>query len=101
MFVEKQESKKNKVKDLLQNLMLFFINKNAIYGAPEEGRIVFARMKTPDNEIPWDDEEGFMAYDLIQAVKNKEKQNTFSAKDLPHINIIDRDNAENILINYV
>lgn len=84
------------------NLILFFTHKNKIFGAPEESRIVFARMKSPndDEEMPedWADDANFSAYDLIQALSGNSTESLFSMNDLPKIDVITRDKAENMLM---
>lgn len=96
-----QENKDNqKIKNLLdgQNLIMFFTKNNKLFGAPEESRIVFAKMKNPegDEDMPdnWEEEANFMAYDLINALTGQNKESIFTAKDLPLIKILDRDQME-------
>lgn len=101
LFVEnkKKAEQQNKVKNIIdgQNLIMFFKHNNKTFGAPEDSRIVFARMKNPDDEIP-EDEVNFPAYDLLQALNGDSTESSFSANDLPDINIITRDEAENELM---
>src|SRR5581483_4126086 len=74
----KKEARHNKVKSIIdgKNLIMFFKKNGSIFGAPEESRIVFARMKNPD-ETPddWDDEANFNAFDLIKALSGDATEN--------------------------
>lgn len=96
--------KRGKIKSLLdgQNLIMFFSKDNRFFGAPEESRIVFAKMKNPegDEDMPdnWEEEANFMAFDLMSALSGKNTQNIFSAKDLPLIKVLDRDHMEKHLM---
>jgi len=96
------EEKEQKVKNLLngQNLILFFTSGNGIFGAPEESRVIFAKMKSPDQDTAedWVDDANFAAFDLAKALQGKETENLFGIKDLDSIKIIDRDKAEKMLM---
>ena len=99
---EKSE-KQGKVRSIIdgKNLIMFFKNGNSIFGAPEESRIVFARMKSPDiNDEPenWEGDARFNAFDLVKALGGNSVENLFSMKDLPNIDVITRDEAEGELM---
>jgi len=101
----KDHAKKNKITNILdgQNLIMFFSKNDRFFGAPEESRIVFAKMKDPggNEDMPnnWEDEANFMAFDLMNALTGKDTQNIFSAKDLPEIKVLDRDHMEKHLMH--
>lgn len=100
----KDDQKRNKIKSLLdgQNLIMFFTKDNKLFGAPEESRIVFAKMMNPkgDEDMPdnWEDAANFMAFDLMNALAGQNTGNIFSAKDLPLIKVLDRDKMEKKLL---
>ncbi len=96
---KKNDKKQGKVKSIIdgKNLIMFFRKGDSIFGAPEDSRIVFARMVNPDDEVPSDD-SNFSAFDLIQALNGNSVENLFSAQDVPQIDIITRDEAENQLM---
>ena len=100
-FIEdkKNDAKQGKVKSIIdgKNLIMFFRKGDSIFGAPEDSRIVFARMMHPDDDVPSDD-SNFSAFDLIQALNGNSVENLFSAQDVPQIDIITRDEAENQLM---
>jgi len=90
-----------KVKSLIEgnNLVLFFKTEGKIYGAPEGGRVTFAKMKSPDDDLPkgWVKDANFVAYDLERAIKGQKVERVFSEKDLDGIKVIEQEKAEKIL----
>ena len=96
------ENKLQKVNKLIDGdkFILFFKHKNKIFGAPEESRIVFARMKNPDSDMPknWEDDASFSAFDLIKSLSGDSVENLFSMNDLPEIDVITRNEVENSLM---
>jgi hypothetical protein len=100
----KNHAKRNKITNILdgQNLIMFFSKDERFFGAPEESRIVFAKMKDPegDEDMPdnWEDEANFMAFDLMHSLIGQNTQNIFSAKDLSKIKVLDRDHMEKHLM---
>ena len=100
---KKKAEKQGKVKNIIdgKNLIMFFKKGDSIFGAPEESRIVFARMKNPDDDdMPedWGDDASFSAFDLVKALGGDGVENLFSLKDLPDIDIITRDEIEHSLM---
>lgn len=97
-----EEDKSSKIDNIIngQNLILFFKKDNNIFGAPEESRLIFAKMKNPDEDVTddWATEAKFSAFDLMQALMGKEVQNLFSSVDIPKIQIIDDNKAKKILL---
>ena len=102
LWLEDKESKHNKVQSLVngQNLILFFTKNSALFGAPEESRLVFAKMKSPDEDMPdgWEDEANFIAFDLMRALAGERIENMFGKKDLNDIKIIDPEKAATMLM---
>lgn len=73
-------------------LVFFFKKDNKIFGANENNRLTFAKMKNPDKkERPWAEEATFSALDLEDKELNKL---IFSKKDLDSIKIISQKEAE-------
>ena len=98
---KKKDAKQGKVKDIIdgKNLIMFFRKSNSLFGAPEDSRIVFARIMNPDTDDgPLPPDAKFNAFDLIQALNGNAVQNVFSAADMPNMNVITRDDAENQLM---
>lgn len=102
-WFEAHEGKKQKVRSLIDGhaLIMFFTKGEGIFGAPEESRLVFAKMKNPDDDMSdgWQDEANFAAFDLIKALAGDKVENLFSTKDLGKIKVIDKDKAEEMLMN--
>jgi hypothetical protein len=90
-----------KVKSLIEgnSLVLFFQMEDKVYGAPEGGRVTFAKMKSPDDDLPegWIKDANFVAYDLGKAVKGEKVERVFSEKDLGGIKVIEQEKAEDLL----
>jgi hypothetical protein len=78
------------------NLILFFQKDGELFGAPEESRVTFARLKNPepDDAPGFQDEASFIALNLIDALIGKMNQSVFGFKDLPKIKILDREDCE-------
>lgn len=89
------KEKENKIKNLLdgQNFIIFFKKGDKIFGAPEEGRIVYASLMNPtDEEMPpgWEKDASFPAFDLISSLAGNPIETLFTHKDLPNIEVIDK-----------
>jgi len=101
-WFEAHEAKKQKVSSLIDGhgLIMFFTRGADLFGAPEESRMVFAKMKTPDEETTtgWGDEANFAAFDLLKALTGDKVENLFGKKDLSKIKVIDKDKAEEMLM---
>jgi hypothetical protein len=97
-----QEEKKNQIRRMVdgENLILFFKKDGDVFGAPEESRVVFARMKNPDDETPegWLDDANFIAVNLVKAMQGDKTTHMFSSKDLKSIKVVDKDAVEGLLM---
>jgi hypothetical protein len=100
---EEKKNKKDDVKKLLdgKGYILFFKKDNDLFGAPEESRILFSKMKNPDDDdMDWgENEEQFSAMNLLKALQGEDQPDLFSQEDIPQIKVVDRDEAENHLCN--
>ncbi len=98
--VLEEEAKENKVRSLLDGLILFFRKNSLLFGAPEESRVTFARLKNPekDDVSGFQDEATFMALNLIDALMGKNSQSLFGYKDLNSIKVLGKDQCEKILL---
>lgn len=98
---KKKAEKQSKVKSIIdgKNLIMFFKKGDSLFGAPEESRIVYAQMRNPDDDWAGStDDANFSAFDLIQALSGNSAENVFSMNDLPQIDVITRDEAEDSLM---
>jgi hypothetical protein len=75
--------------------IMFFRRGDDLFGAPEESRLTFAKIKSEDDDITdqWRQEAKFIAINLIQALLGQTTQNLFGLKDIPGLKLIDRENA--------
>jgi len=107
VFMENVEHEITKFLDHKQLLMFFRYPEGAkddgkeakLYGAAEDGRLGFARMKSPNPEDPEEYQDNFTAYDLkslLNHTEDKDEVETikiFDRKDLKKIKIISKDDA--------
>jgi hypothetical protein len=93
-----------KIKSLIdgRGLILFFKKGDDVFGCDEDSRVLFAKMKNPkdDEDLPknWDDDASFMANNLSRAIRGESTQSIFSKKDLKEIKVIDKEEAEEALL---
>ncbi len=87
-----------KIKELVANNLLFFFKKNGEYfGGPEESRLIFAKLKTPDEDVTpaWDEEAAFMAINLSRALEEEEPpKRLFYKRDMTDLKILDKEDLE-------
>lgn len=78
------------------DLCLFFRKDGRLYGAGENSRITFARMKSPSSkeDRDWRKEATFTAHDLQKTSEGSTGMSVFSAADLPGIEVVDQDEAQ-------
>lgn len=76
-------------------LILFFKKGKDYFGATEDGRMVFARMKNPDDETPvgWGEEANFTAFNLGKLARGEHGLHVFDQDDLKKIKVVDEDEA--------
>lgn len=102
LWAEKMDQDKAaKIQSILDNsnFVFFFIKNQDIFAAPEDSRLMFAKMKKPDPEDPptWKDEATFSAFNMNKALEGQRVENIFSQKDIRSITVVDRDTAFKIL----
>jgi hypothetical protein len=93
-FLSEQENE-DKIKHLIDgnNLILFFKKGDEYFGSGEDGRIVFARIKNPDEETPdgWADEASFSALNLNKLAKGEPCQHVIDSNSIKKIKVVDRE----------
>src|SRR5262245_43351002 len=94
------EEKENSVRSLLdgQGLILFFRRGQSLFGAPEESRLTFARMKNPSDDDANLDDATFLALNLLDALVGKAHRSIFHLKDIPKLKIVPKEKCEKILL---
>lgn len=96
-----EEERESAVRSLIdgQGLILFFRRGGDIFGAPEESRMTFAKLKAPDEDDEFvGDDANFLALNLLDALSGRNTQNVFGAGDLPKLTVIDREECEKLLL---
>jgi hypothetical protein len=93
--VEAIDHLKDRVKALVNanGFILFLKRKGAddVFGADENGRLAFAQMKEPGEDVPdgWADEANFTCTNLSRAVRGEPTQTVFSGKDIPDLSVVE------------
>jgi hypothetical protein len=98
-----EENLENKIQSLLDSgLYTLFIKKDGdVYGVPEEDRIIFARMKNPDEESNgFEEDASFMGSNLSKAVKGEQSQVVFNKKDLESIKVLSEKKTLKLLLQH-
>jgi len=89
------------VKAMLDNNLVFYFSKNNdLFGCPEESRLIFAKLKVPDDDVTpaWDEEAAFMAVNLSRALTEEEPpKRLFYKRDMEGLKILDREELEKLL----
>lgn len=97
------------VNDVLDRngLILFFKRGDDLFGAPEESRLIFAKLKSDDDDDPMNpnfrDEARFMAINLLKAMHGGEEESVesvFGLKDLPKLKVCDRDDVVDLILKH-
>lgn len=78
------------------DLCLFFKKDDTVYGATENGRITYARMKNPESkeDAEWAKEATFSAYDLEKSSSGDKSMSVFRAEDMKKIKVVTQEEAE-------
>ena len=75
------------------NFVFYFMRDKEIYGAPEESRITFARMKFPTDDVPagWAREATFKGFSINDALEGRKTETVIGFDDLKDIKVIDEE----------
>lgn len=88
-----EEDHSNSIRAIIDGhgMVMFFKKDKDLYGGDEDSRMVFARMKNPDEDSTegWDDEASFMAVNLCKLLKGEPAQHVFQKRDLKKMKIMD------------
>lgn len=80
------------------DLILFFVKGGSVYGTSEDGRMAFATMKDKKEKSKFKNEIRILAINLSKSIDGYKSEATLSKKDLKGIKIIDREEAEKMLL---
>jgi hypothetical protein len=98
------DAKKNQISLMVeaQGFLFFFTYHDEVFGATEDARVTFARMKEPDpgeESKGWLSEANFTAMNLTKALFGQPAQQIFKHKDLPEIKVIkDKEKVYDMLV---
>jgi hypothetical protein len=95
-----EERLKKNLDSLLDDRFIMYFKKGKeVFGAGEDGRLVFAKLKNPDEETPsgWEKEASFSADNLTKTAQGEPTQCVFSNEDMKKIKVINRDEAYKLL----
>jgi len=75
--------------------ILFFKKDGDVFGATEDSRVIFAKIKNPDDDMPedWENEASFSADNLNKRIRGEPGQHVFCKEDFKKMEIIDREDA--------
>ena len=78
-----------------EGFVMFFKKEGDIYGASEDSRIIFAKMKNPDEELPkdWDDDASFSAHNMNKILRGEPSEHVFRKKDFKELKVVDKDDV--------
>lgn len=98
-----EEERQKRIQSIVNspNMVLFFVKDGVIYGAPEDSRLVFARLKSKGDEDgeKWKKEADFLVVNLSSVISDDRISQTFMGKkDLRKIKVIDKEEAEKQLM---
>jgi len=93
---------RKQIQDMIEgnHFVFFFKRKDEVFGAPEESRLTFAKMKNPDEDASeeWIKDASFAAVNFNRALKGESVKSVFNAEDLKQIKVIERDEAVDVLV---
>jgi hypothetical protein len=92
-----EDEELDRLKSLIDGdgLVLFFKKDGNYFGAGEDSRVVFARLKNPDDETTdgWEEDANFVGVNLSKLAKGEPSQHVFGKDDIDDIKVVDRDEA--------
>lgn len=105
------EEQEKAIHDLMDRhgMILFFKKDKDLFGAPEESRLIFAKLKndSPEEDDPmmpgFRDEAKFKGINLLKSMFGSPEdsvENMFGNEDIPNIHVCDRDEVVHIIMNH-
>lgn len=89
------EAENNTIEAVLNKyqLVLFFEVRHEVYGTDEDNRVIFAKMKNPDEDLPknWDDEASFTAHNLKKLLRGESSYHLFNKEVIKQLKVIDKE----------
>ena len=103
------EEQEKSIHDLMDRhgMILFFKKGDDLFGAPEDSRVVFAKLKSGDDDDPmapgFRDEARFMGINLLKSMFGGDEEsveNLFGLQDIPNIKVCDREDAVHQIMHH-
>jgi len=102
--IQEQEDKLNGLLNK-HGLILFFTKGKDLYGAPEDSRVIFAKLKSDEDDDPmmpnFRQEARFPAINLFRSMTSGPEdsvESVFGMKDIPLLKVCDREKAIEMLM---
>jgi hypothetical protein len=101
--IQLENERVDRVRNLLKSdsLIFFFKKDKEFFGAPEDSRVIFAKLKSPDEDVTkaWDTEASFMAINLSRMIEDgNPSKRIFYKKDMKNMEVIDKKEVEKELL---
>jgi hypothetical protein len=88
-----EQDNENAIKSIINDneLIMFFKKDDEYYGISEDGRIVFAKLKSSDDDVAkgWKDEASLTACNISKMISGEHSQSVFNYNDLKSIKVVD------------
>lgn len=103
------QEQRDRISDMMDRhgMILFFKRGDDLFGAPEESRLVFAKLKSKDEDDPmmpgFQDEAKFTGINLFKSMFGSPEdsvENLFGNKDIPDIQVCDKEAAIDNIMNF-
>ena len=97
-----REKVEQTVRAMLDNegFTLFIKAEKELFGVKEDGRVVFARMKSPDEDKgDWMKQAMFTAVNISKSMQGKGVSVMFGKHDLKHLKVVEKEKAIEELVN--
>ena len=90
-----EQDNENAIKSIIDNneLIMFFKKNDEYFGIGEDGRIVFAKLKSSDKDMPkgWKKEASLTAFNISKMIDGETSHSVFNYKDLKKIEVVDQE----------
>lgn len=101
--VQLENERADQVKNFLKSpsLIFFFEKDGEYFTGPEESRIVFAKLLTPDEDVnkAWETEASFMGINLSRIIEDgNPSKRIFYKKDMKGMKVLDKEDVEKKLL---
>ena len=101
--IEEKNNNKEKLKSIIKSssVIFFFEKDGEFFAGPEESRVIFAKLKKPDEDVDtsWEKEASFMGINLSNILKEgNPSKRIFYKKDMKDMKILDKEEIEKKLL---